>query len=313
MIIVTGGAGFIGSNLIAGLNQRGRSDILVVDDLRQGEKFINLADLQIEDYLDKADFLARTRDRENFAADALFHQGACSVTTEWDGQYMMRNNFEYSKKLLHYCLHREIPFIYASSAAVYGAGRGFREEPGCERPLNVYAYSKLLFDQYVRKALPAARTQIAGCRYFNVYGPREQHKNEMASVVYHLRRQWLESAKIRLFGACGNCEAGEQRRDFIHVSDTVAVNLWLFDHPKVSGIFNVGTGKSRSFNAMAHCVLDHYGKGELEYIAFPDHLKGHYQSFTEADISLLRKAGYEAGFTALEDGVRAYLDYLEKA
>lgn len=313
MIIVTGGAGFIGHNLVRKLNQAGYPDILVVDNLRKGDKFVNLVGLDIADYCDKDDFLEAVLQNKSFSQsiEAFFHQGACSVTTEWDGQFLMRNNYSYSKYLLHYCLERKIPFLYASSAAVYGNSRCFKENKDYEVPLNVYGYSKFLFDQYVRIQMPQAESQIVGLRYFNVYGPGEQHKGQMASVISHLRNQLLEADEIRLFGEYDGFAAGEQRRDFIHVDDVVAVNLWFWDHPKLSGIYNLGTGKSRCFNDLARAVLQYYGKGNLKYVPFPDKLKLRYQSFTEADLDALRAAGCELEFRSLEQGVKEYLDSLE--
>ncbi|ROR29616.1 ADP-glyceromanno-heptose 6-epimerase [Inmirania thermothiophila] len=311
MIIVTGGAGFIGSNIVKALNDAGEQDILVVDDLTDGTKFRNLADLEIADYLDKEDFIERVRRDEGFGPlRAVIHQGACSSTVEWDGRFMLANNYEYSKRLLQYCLEREVPFLYASSASVYGAGPVFREERRHERPLNVYAYSKFLFDQYVRRRLPQARSQIAGFRYFNVYGPREAHKGGMASVAFHFNRQLLEDGKVRLFEGSDGYADGEQRRDFVYVGDCAAVALWFLDHPEASGIFNVGTGRSQSFNDVARAVIAWHGRGEIEYIPFPEHLKGRYQSFTEADISALRAAGYTAPFKTVEEGVRLYMEWL---
>lgn len=312
MIVVTGGAGFIGSNLVKGLNAIGRSDIVVVDDLTDGTKFRNIADCDIADYVDKDDFLGDIVAGAEWLSpiDAILHQGACSATTEWNGRYMMGNNYDYSKALLHYCLEREIPFLYASSASVYGAGPVFSEAREHERPLNVYGYSKFQFDQYVRRLLPQARSQVAGFRYFNVYGPREQHKGSMASVAFHLNQQLLETGKVRLFAGCDGYGDGEQRRDFIHVDDVVAVNRWFLGRPDRSGIFNLGTGRSQSFNDVAHAVLAWHGRGELEYIPFPDHLKGSYQSFTEADMSGLRAAGYDAPFMSVEQGVAAYMQWL---
>jgi ADP-L-glycero-D-manno-heptose 6-epimerase len=313
MIIVTGGAGFIGSNILQALNGRGRDDLLVVDDLTDGTKFINIADARIGDYLDKREFLQRIQAGDDFGGiEAVIHQGACSTTTEWDGHYMMENNYTYSKELLHYCLDRRISFIYASSAATYGGGTVFREEPRYERPLNVYGYSKALFDQYVRTLLPRAESQVAGFRYFNVYGPREQHKGSMASVAFHLNNQVLEAGVIKLFEGCDGYGDGEQRRDFVFVDDVVDVNLWFLDHPEVSGIFNVGTGRSQSFNDVAGAVLKAHGRGELRYIPFPEHLQGRYQSFTEADLTQLRAAGYDGSFLTVEEGVARYMAWLQK-
>ncbi len=315
MIIVTGGAGFIGSNLVKALNERGHHDILVVDDLSDGTKFVNLVDCTILDYRDKDDFIRQIEAGADFDAPvtAIFHQGACSTTTEWDGRFMMNNNYQYSKSLLHYCLQREIPFLYASSAAVYGLGPEFRESPEHEKPLNVYGYSKLLFDQHVRRLLPGANSQIAGFRYFNVYGPREQHKGGMASVAFHHNSQIRENGRVRLFEGCDGYDNGEQRRDFIYVDDVTAVNLWFLEHPEKSGIFNLGTGRSQTFNEIAHTVVEFHGSGEIEYIPFPDHLRGHYQSFTEADIGALRAAGYETPFKTVQQGVTAYLKWLNRS
>ncbi|MBI2380659.1 MAG: ADP-glyceromanno-heptose 6-epimerase [Gammaproteobacteria bacterium] len=311
MIIVTGGAGFIGSNIVKALNARGRTDILVVDNLKNGRKFVNLADLAIADYLDKEDFLARIAAGGDFGrVDAVFHEGACSATTEWDGRYMMANNYEYSKVLLHWCLDRAIPFLYASSAAVYGGSAVFKEEPAYEKPLNVYGYSKLLFDQHVRRVLPHAHSQVAGFRYFNVYGPREQHKGSMSSVAFHCNRQVLEQGWCKLFEGSDGYGDGEQRRDFVYVGDLVATKLWFLDNPGKSGIFNLGTGRSQPFKDVAQAVVDWHETGHIEYIPFPEHLKGAYQSFTEADISALRAAGYDAPFKSVEEGVSAYLDEL---
>lgn len=310
MIIVTGGAGFIGSNLVKNLNARGIKDILVVDDLTDGTKFTNLNDVEIVDYMDKEDFLLRVQQKDHFGheIEAIFHEGACSTTTEWDGRFMMKNNYEYSKTLLHYCLERGISFLYASSAAVYGDGKIFKEERSYEKPLNVYGYSKFLFDQYVRRFLPQASSQIVGFRYFNVYGPNEQHKGSMASVAFHLHQQLPKTGVVKLFEGCDGYGNGEQRRDFVYVDDVVGVNLWFLDHPNKSGIFNVGTGASQTFKDVANAVINWHGKGQLEYIPFPDHLKGRYQSFTQADISALRSAGYDKPFKTVEEGVKAYLD-----
>lgn len=311
MIIVTGGAGFIGSNLVQGLNARGFTDILVVDDLTDGHKCLNLADAQLADYLDKDDFLSRVHAGQDFGpVDAVFHQGACSATTEWNGRFMMEVNYQYSKDVLHWCLDRRVPFYYASSASVYGNGPVFAERREFERPLNAYAFSKFQFDQYLRPRLKNAQSPVAGLRYFNVYGPREQHKGAMASVAFHLHGQLARGDQVRLFEGSDGYGPGEQRRDFIHVDDTVAVNLWLLEHPGVSGIFNCGTGRAQSFNEVAQAVIRHHGRGAIEYIAFPDHLKGRYQSFTEADMTALRAAGFDAPFKTVEEGVARYMQWL---
>ncbi|MCK5717469.1 MAG: ADP-glyceromanno-heptose 6-epimerase [Thiomargarita sp.] len=312
MIIITGGAGFIGSNIVQGLNKRGYSDILVVDNLTKGQKFKNIADLQIADYDDKQDFLAKIQ-KGTFVGkhiEAIFHLGACSDTTEWDGHYMMKNNYNYSTSLVQFCLTAKIPLLYASSASVYGQGKISQEHPKYEAPLNVYGYSKLLFDQYVRRLLPTANSQIVGFRYFNVYGPREQHKGTMSSVAFHLNNQIKETGNVRLFEGYDGYAHGEQRRDFVYVSDVVDVNLWFMDHPDRSGIFNVGTGRSQSFNDVANAVCAWHGKGEIEYIPFPEHLKGRYQSFTQADINNLRSIGYDKSFKSVEEGEKVYLDWL---
>lgn len=313
MIVVTGAAGFIGSNLVKALNRRGRTDVLAVDNLQDGAKFGNLAAGEIADYMDQDDFLACITADADFAEplEAIFHQGACSSTMEWDGRYMMRNNYEYSKSLLHYCLDREIPFLYASSASVYGAGTVFKEGREFEAPLNVYAYSKCLFDHYVRGQLGDAQSQIVGLRYFNVYGPREQHKGPMASVAFHFYKQLLETGRVKLFEGSDGYANGEQRRDFVYVDDVTAVNLWFLENPGKSGIFNLGTGRSQSFNDVARAVIKANGRGgEIEYIPFPDKLRGCYQSFTEADIDRLRAAGYTHPFMNAEEGVAAYIKSL---
>lgn len=313
MIIVTGGAGFIGSNLVRALNAQGETGIVVVDHLKDGAKFVNLADCEVADYFDKKDFLEQIEygvampDRIR----AIFHMGACSSTTEWDGRYMMRNNFSYSKALLHYCQDRGIPFIYASSAAVYGAGQDFREHRELERPLNVYGYSKFLFDQYVRQRL-GGTSQIAGMRFFNVYGPRERHKGGMASVAWHFHQQIQAHGELRLFQGSDGYADGEQRRDFVYVGDVVKVMLWFLQQPQRSGIFNLGTGRSQTFNDVARAVIDWNGRGEIHYIPFPDTLKGRYQSYTQADITALRDAGYTGEFLSVEAGVKRYLDSLQQ-
>ncbi len=315
MIIVTGGAGFIGSNIIKQLNAMGEKDIIVVDDLTNGKQFYNIADLIIADYVDKEDFLYDIlyNPEKYEKARVVFHEGACSSTTEWNGKFMMENNYEYSKHVLDFCNDNKIPFIYASSAAVYGGNKEFSETPEHEAPLNVYGYSKCLFDRYVRNLWEqkAIHTQVVGLRYFNVYGPREAHKGSMSSVAFHLNGQLKNNGEIKLFAGTDGYADGEQRRDFVFVDDVAAVNIWFWQHPQQSGIFNVGTGRSQSFNDVAHAVLDwHKGKGKLVYIPFPDHLKGAYQSYTQADITALRNAGYTAEFDTVEQGVKKYLDWM---
>lgn len=309
MIVVTGGAGMIGSNLVMALNGEGRDDILVVDDLTDGTKFANLVEARIADYQDKDDFLARILAGEEMGIEVIFHQGACSSTTEWDGRFMMKVNYEYTKALWHYCRSRKIPFLYASSASVYGGGSVFREEVEHEAPLNVYGWSKKLFDDYLRRNLREGDPPAVGLRYFNVYGPRETHKGTMASVAFHLFHQVRRGENPKLFGAWDGFGPGEQSRDFVHVEDVAAVNLWCW-HKGVSGIFNCGTGRSQPFRTVAESVIAGLGRGAIEYVDFPDHLKGRYQSFTRADMSKLRAAGYNGAFRDVETGVREYVEWL---
>ena len=312
MHIVTGGAGFIGSNLVAALVERGHDDVVVVDDLSDGHKFVNIAGLAIADYLDKDELLRRLDEDSAFkkSVKAILHEGACSATTEWDGRYMMENNYSYSQHLLHYCLEHKVPYIYASSAAVYGSSSAFAEHPDNEKPLNVYGYSKLQFDRYVRRVAPTPESQVVGLRYFNVYGPREQHKGSMASVAFHFNNQVVADGEARLFAGSGGYGDGEQLRDFVYVGDVCDVNLWFLDNPSVSGVFNTGTGRAQSFNDVANAVIAWHGKGEIRYIPFPDHLKGAYQSYTEADLAQLRAAGCDVEFRPVEQGVPSYLDHL---
>lgn len=312
MIVVTGGAGFIGSNLVRALNQRGERNILLVDHLANGRKMHNIADLDIADYMDKEEFLEKIGVAHFFdGVRAVFHQGACSATTEWDGQYVMANNYDYSKRLLHWCIARNVAFMYASSASVYGNGKhGFRVDRRCEHPINMYAYSKFQFDQYVRPLLAEAKSPIVGFRYFNVYGPREQHKGSMSSTAFHFNQQVIEQKKAKLFEGCDGMANGEQKRDFVHVDDVVDINLWFLDHPEQRGIYNVGTGRAKTFNAVAQAVIDWHKEGHIEYIPFPEHLKGAYQSYTQADVSGLRGIGYTKDFLTVKQGVARYLDWL---
>jgi ADP-L-glycero-D-manno-heptose 6-epimerase len=325
-VVVTGAAGFIGSNIVKGLNARGVTDIIAVDDLTHGDKFVNLADCEIADYVDKDEFVEAVQNGKfDDAVDVLLHEGACSDTTERDGRLMMRTNYEYSKALLHYCIQEAVPYIYASSAAVYGAKTTFRESPESEAPLNVYGYSKLLFDQYVRRSAGEHSSQVVGLRYFNVYGDREQHKGRMASVAHHFFNQYRASGSVRLFEGSGGYGDGEQRRDFIAVDDVVKLNLFFFDHPEIAGIYNAGTGAAQSFNDVAVATVNGcrvaeggtaltleelQAQGVIQYVPFPEDLKGRYQSFTQADVAGLRSAGYTAPFLTVEQGVQRYCERL---
>lgn len=326
MIIVTGGAGFIGSNIVKGLNDSGREDIIVVDNLEQGQKFLNLVDCQIADYVDKRAFIdAISTGKYGNEIEAIFHLGACSDTMNYDGLYMMSNNYEYSKTLLNFCQQHAASYIYASSASVYGAGPVFRESPEYESPLNVYAYSKFLFDHYVRRMYDQRTAQIVGLRYFNIYGDREQHKGRMASMAFHFTNQYRESGHVNLFEGIDGYENGGQLRDFVSVEDVVSLNLFLLETPSCSGIFNVGTGHCQSFNDVAVAAVnrcreeedeaplslaDMQSQGLIRYIDFPETLKGKYQSYTEADISALREAGYDRPFLTVEQGVSRYVGRL---
>lgn len=328
-IVVTGAAGFIGSNIVKGLNARGITDIIAVDDLTQGDKFSNLADLQIADYVDADDFYELFAERAFGQVEAVFHEGACSDTMEPDGKYMMDNNYTLSCELFHACQEQGTRLLYASSAATYGGADTFRESPEFERPLNVYGYSKLLFDQRLRRELGSnfenASCQVAGFRYFNVYGPREQHKGRMASVAFHQFNQFQAEGKVKLFSGYGGYSAGEQMRDFVYIDDVVAVNLWFLDHPEASGIFNLGTGRAQPFNDVAVAVVNSLRKnqqdaalsleeaargGLIEYIDFPAALIGKYQSYTQADLGKLRAVGCKHVFSDVRTGVTAYMQAL---
>jgi ADP-L-glycero-D-manno-heptose 6-epimerase len=324
LYVVTGAAGFIGSRLVGALNRAGITDILAVDDLEDGAKAKNLAGIEIEDYLDKREFLSQLETgRLDGGIEAILHQGACSDTMETDGRYMMENNYAYSKALFDWCQDEEAPFIYASSAAVYGPGKEFGETRENEDPLNVYAYSKYLFDQYVRKRIENRTAQVAGLRYFNVYGPNEAHKGRMASVAFHAFNQFRTEGRVKLFEGSDGYGDGEQQRDFVHVDDAVSVNLWLLENREISGIFNCGTGRAQTFNEVAAAVVNTVNgsdfavdelvqKNFIEYIPFPPQLVGKYQSYTQADLSRLREAGYPGEFQRVEEGVAAYVRELLK-
>ncbi|MBN4666940.1 ADP-glyceromanno-heptose 6-epimerase [Pandoraea nosoerga] len=329
-IIVTGAAGFIGANLVKALNERGETDIVAVDNLTRADKFRNLVDCEISDYLDKNDFVARFERREFGRVRAIFHEGACSDTMETDGRYMMENNFRYTRALFEACQAQTVPFLYASSAATYGASETFVETREYEKPLNVYGYSKFLFDQIVRRAMREAGgklpSQVAGFRYFNVYGPREAHKGRMASVAFHNFNEFRANGRVKLFGEYNGYAAGTQSRDFVSVEDVVKVNLHFFDHPERSGIFNLGTGRAQPFNDIALAVIntlraqageaalsldEMVQQGLIEYIPFPDALRGKYQCFTQANIDHLRQAGgYQQPFYTVGEGVSRYVRWL---
>ncbi len=326
LYVVTGAAGFIGSRLVAGLNARGIREIIAVDDLsgKEGDNARNLFSLEIQDFMDKGEFLARVSSGSfNGDVEAVLHQGACTNTMEHDGQYMMENNYAYSKALLDWCQEGEVPLIYASSAAVYGAGRTFAEAQENENPLNVYAYSKLLFDQQVRVRLEDSSAQVAGLRYFNVYGPNEAHKKKtgMHSIALQSFEHYRKEGHVRLFAGSDGYADGQQQRDFVHVDDVVAVNLWLLETREVSGIFNCGTGRAQTFNDVAAAVLNSVdgsklsvqelvAKGLIRYVPFPEKLAGKYQSYTQADLAQLRSAGYAGTFRAVEAGVADYVKIL---
>lgn len=315
MIIVTGGAGFIGSNIVRELNERGRTDIFIVDDLKSGDKFKNLIGLRFIDYQHMDDFLDTFTEKNFFGLDieAIFHEGACSDTMEYDVNYMMRVNYEYSKALLNFCIDKQVPLIYASSASTYGNGEnGFIETEECENALNPYAFSKLLFDRYVRQFIGDSRSKIIGLRYFNVFGPQEQHKGNMASIFYQFYKRLKAGGRIvKLFKGTEGYGDGEQKRDFVYVKDVVKVNMWCLENDVPNGIYNCGTGTAHTFNEAARALIDAFGAGRIEYKDFPDDLRGKYQSFTQADTKKLLGAGYKGGFTPFTSAVREYCQFLE--
>ncbi len=324
-IVVTGAAGFIGSNLVRGLNAIGIDDVIAVDDLTDGPKYRNLLGAGVSDYFDKTEFYGRFARGELGHIDAVLHEGACSDTMEHDGRFMLENNYRCSKDLLDACMARGTRLLYASSAATYGGSATFREEPRFEHPLNVYGYSKLLFDNVVRRMIDRAPHQVTGFRYFNVYGPREQHKGRMASVAFHHYQQFQEHGRVKLFGTYGNYGPGQQERDFIFIDDLVAVKLWFLQHPEASGIFNLGTGHAQPFNDVAFASVNAarslrgdamlpmdelVRQGLVEYIDFPESLVGKYQCHTEADLTRLRSTGCQHVFADVATGVERYVRWL---
>ena len=313
LIVVTGGAGFIGSNIIRALNTAGSNDIVVVEDFSRGDKRPQLEGCSFQELLERKEFLKRIAGAGIGNVDAVFHQGACTDTMEHDARLMMELNLDTSQALLEWTLRKTIPMVYASSAAVYGASTKFAEDPANERPLNVYGESKQRFDQLVRSAIREAKATLVGLRYFNVYGPRETWKGRMASVVYQMYGQLRDTGTVRLFVGTGGYGDGEQRRDFVHVDDVVKVNMFFARGPARQGIVNCGTGRSRSFNDVANALIAAHGSGRIEYVPLPEGLAERYQSFTEADLGGLRRLGYDKPFLDVEEGVRRYYRSLSGA
>lgn len=327
-VAVTGAGGFIGSNLVRGLNRFGIDDVVAVDDMADGAKFVNLRGTRIADYFDRSEFYGKLASGTLGRFEVIFHEGACSDTMQHDGRAMLRDNYRCSKDLLDVCASQGTRLIYASSAAVYGNATTFTEDPRHERPLNVYGYSKLLFDEVVRRLAPKALVQVVGLRYFNVYGPHEQHKARMASVAFHHFNQLRADGHVQLFGAYGGYAPGQQQRDFVAVEDAVAVNLWFLDNPLCSGIFNVGTGRAQPFNDVALAVINAARRASglgalplqqlvrqqlLRYIPMPEALQGRYQCHTQADLTALRGVGCDVEFADVATGVGRYADWLAGA
>ncbi len=321
-ILVTGAAGFIGCNNVLELNRRGIKDVIAVDNLSKSEKFLNLAKCSISDYFDKVDFIERLRRDAVPIPEVIFHQGACSDTMETDGRYMMENNYRYTLDLFNFAQRHKIPFIYASSAATYGASQVFVEDVANEGPLNVYGYSKYLFDQVLRSRMNSLSAPAVGLRYFNVYGPHEQHKGRMASVAFHQYFQFKKEGRVKLFEGCLGYGNGCQMRDFVYIEDVINVAMYFMTAGK-SGIFNCGSGRAQPFNDVALTVVNSLtgsnmtldeavAQGYIEYIPFPEALKGKYQAYTQADLSNLRSAGFDAEMQTVQQGTAKYMDYLSK-
>ncbi len=314
-IVVTGGAGFIGSNVVEALNQRGENKIIIVDHLKEGIKWKNLIGLKFLDYLDKDDFLNFIEKGHFKEISAIIHLGACSDTTVKDLHYLYLNNYKYSQKLTLFALENDITFIYASSAATYGNGAlGFSDDENFIpklKPLNPYGFSKQLFDLWLY--YNGLLNKVVGLKYFNVFGEREFHKGEMRSVVLKAYEQIKKEGKVRLFKSYHpDYKDGEQLRDFIYVKDAVEVTLFFLENPQIKGIFNVGTGKARSFKDLVLAVFSALNlPPNIEYIDMPESLKKQYQYFTQADITKLRKVGYNKSMWELEEAVKNYVNWLE--
>ncbi len=318
MIIVTGGAGFIGSAFVWKLNQEGIDNIIIVDRLGTSDKWKNLVNLRFVNYIHKDDFLEMMdTDMVPFKIDAIIHMGACSSTTERDADYLWHNNFVYTKMMAEWALERDVRFIYASSAATYGDGtRGFTDNHKTIddlRPINMYGYSKQVFDLWVLRQ--KLEHKVAGIKFFNVFGPNEYHKGDMSSVILKAFHQIKETGKVKLFKSYKKeYEDGGQMRDFVYIKDCVKVMWWLYKNPKANGIFNVGTGKARTWNDLIKAVFTAMKKKtNIEYIAMPEALRNQYQYFTEAEMGKLKKAGCPVKFSSLEESVRDYVvNYLQK-
>ena len=316
MIIVTGGAGFIGSCVVRTLNNAGIEDIVIVDNVNTTDKWLNMRDKKYIKYVHKSEFLQELSSYKGVSA--IIHMGAQSSTVETDFDYLWKNNYEYSKSLWKYCAEKQIQFIYASSAATYGDGtEGFDDRADIDKlkPLNRYGYSKQLFDLWIKHQAAIFPKQYVGLKFFNVYGPNEYFKGSMASMIFHGYKQIQEFGKVKLFKSCNpDYKDGEQLRDFVYVKDVCDAIFWLLSHEKINGLFNVGTGRAQSFRELAEATFHALGmKANIEYIDMPEHLKNKYQYYTQAEISQLREAGYTRKFMDLEEGAEDYvLKYLNK-
>lgn len=315
MIIVTGGAGFIGSAMIWRLNREGLTDILVVDNLAKSDKWKNLVNRRFTDYIHRDEFLERLYAGCFSKIEAIVHMGACSATTERDADFLMKNNYGFSVKVAQYAINNQIRLINASSAATYGDGdKGFDDDPanmGVLQPLNMYGYSKHLFDLWAQRT--GALDKLASLKFFNVFGPNEYHKGDMTSVIFKAFHQVRETGKIKLFKSYRrDFGHGEQRRDFVYIKDCVEVMAFLLSHPEINGIFNVGTGCGRTWNDLAQAVFAALNLPvNIEYIEMPESLRDRYQYYTCADTRRLSQIGLQRRFTRLEDAAKEYVcDYL---